>query len=79
LTDAAAWIGESISTEAICSMAVLRKETALSEDPEEKGGGTGSGYVPLSNLLHLLDAIQLSKHMSGASAPLLFLLVFILK
>ena len=71
MTDAVARIGESVSTEAICSTAVLREEKALNEEPEEKGGGTGSGYVPLSNLLHLLDAIQLSKNMSGTSAPLL--------
>ena len=47
MTDAAAWIGESIVTEAIYTMAVLRKEAVSSEEPEEKGGGTGEGYVPL--------------------------------
>ena len=47
MTDAVAWRGESMLAKAICSMAVLREETGLSEEAEKRGGGTGSGHAPL--------------------------------
>jgi len=43
MTDAAARIGEAISTKAISSRAVSRGEVAGREEPNQRGGGTGSG------------------------------------
>jgi len=43
MTGEKARIGESMMTEVISSMAVRREEEVVSEEPKERGGGTGSG------------------------------------
>ena len=43
MTDARERIGEAISTKATSLTEVSRGEGAGSEEPKERGGGTGSG------------------------------------
>jgi len=45
MTGEKARIGESMMTEVISSMAVRREEEVVSEEPKERGGGTGSGWT----------------------------------